>query len=209
VTADESPQTSEWLTRVGAGQEGALAELFDHYRPRLRQMIRLRLDPRVAARLDPSDVLQEVYLDVAGQVRSYLARPSVAFYVWLRGLAWERLVKLHRRHLGAACRAVGREQPLPLESSAALASQLTAAGASPSAALAQEEVRRRVQAALARLGPDDREVILMRDFEDLSNNEVAQALGISASGATMRYGRALFRLKEALSAEWPSGESRP
>src|SRR4051794_39602436 len=107
---DESPLTSQWLTRVGGGDMAALAALLEHHRLRLRKMVRLRLDARLTARLDPSDVLQEVYLDVTGQIRAYLDKPRVAFYVWLRALAWERLVKLHRRHLGAGCRAAGREQ---------------------------------------------------------------------------------------------------
>jgi RNA polymerase sigma-70 factor, ECF subfamily len=203
---DESPQTAGWLRRVAGGDPSALADLFTHYRARLRRLVQLRLDPRVATRLDPSDVLQEVYLDAAGQVEAYLRQPRVSFYVWLRGLAWERLVKLHRRHLGAECRAVGREQPLPGDISSA---GLEAGGTSPGEALVQDELRRRVSAALARLDDDDREVILMRDLEDLSNNEVAEALGLTPSGATMRYGRALFRLKEALRADRPAGESTP
>jgi RNA polymerase sigma-70 factor (ECF subfamily) len=207
--AEEAPSTTECLNRIRAGDTKALAELFEAYRPQLRRMVDLRLDGRLAARLDPSDVLQEVYLDMAGQLDGYLRKPRVAFYVWLRGLAWERLLKLHRRHLGAECRAVSREQALPLESSAVLAWQFLAPGASPSEALLQEELRRRVQRALAKLEEEDREVILMRDFENMTNGEVAQALGIGASGATMRYGRALFRLKEILIADGPVGESKP
>jgi RNA polymerase sigma-70 factor (ECF subfamily) len=172
-------------------------------------MVELRLDSRVAARLDPSDVLQEVYLDMAGQIQGYLRQPKVNFYVWLRGLTWERLLKLQRRHLGAECRAIGRERALPLESSGALVSQLLTPGASPSGALVLEELRHRVQLALAKLDDNDREVILMRDFEGMTNGEVAQTLGLSASGATMRYGRALYRLKEILTADWPAGESKP
>src|SRR5262249_45879174 len=133
----------------------------------------------------------------------------VGFYVWLRGLTWERLLKLHRRHLGAVCRAIGREQALPLDSSAALAGQFVACSTGPSEAVVKEELRHRVQQALAKLDEEDREVILMRDFEDMTNGEVAQALDLGASGATMRYGRALFRLKEILSLNWPAGESKP
>jgi RNA polymerase sigma-70 factor (ECF subfamily) len=206
---EEPPQTSECLRRVQAGDSAALAALFDSYRVQLRRMVELRLDGRVAARLDPSDVLQEVYLDMAGQIAGYLRKPEVNFYVWLRGLAWERLLKLQRRHLGAECRAVGREQALPLESSSALAQQCLAPGTSPSGAMVQEELRHRVQLALAKLDEKDREVILMRDFEGMTNGEVAQTLGVSASGATMRYGRALYRLKEFLAADWPAGESKP
>jgi RNA polymerase sigma-70 factor (ECF subfamily) len=206
---DESPQTVQWLERLRAGEKDALAVLFDHYRPRLRNMVQLRLDARVAARFDASDVLQEVYLDVAQQIGRYIDRPQVSFYIWLRGLTWERLLKLHRSHLGTARRAVVREQPLPAESSAALAGQLLAGGVSPSDMMVRDELRRRIQNALARLAPEDREVILMRDFEDMSNNEVAEALGLGPSGVTMRYGRAMYRLKEILVAEWPQGESQP
>jgi RNA polymerase sigma-70 factor (ECF subfamily) len=205
----EPAHTTELLNRVRAGDTAAQAELFEAYRLRLRRMVDLRIDGRLAARLDPSDVLQELYLDVAAQMEAYLRQPRVDFYVWLRGLAWERLLKLHRRHLGAKCRAIGREQALPLDSSAALAEQFLARGVSPSEALLKEELRRRVQQALAKLEEEDREVILMRDFEDMTNGEVAQALDLGASGATMRYGRALFRLKEILSADWPAGESKP
>jgi RNA polymerase sigma-70 factor (ECF subfamily) len=103
-------------------------------------MVRLRMDGRLAARVDVSDVLQEAYLDAARQVESYLRQPTVAFYVWLRGLAWERLLNFHRQHLGAQCRAVGREAPLPAESSLLLGQQLLAQGPSPSHALVKEEL---------------------------------------------------------------------
>jgi RNA polymerase sigma-70 factor (ECF subfamily) len=206
---EEPPHTSECLRRVGDGDTAALAVLFDSYRDQLHRMVELRLDGRVAARLDPSDVLQEVYLDMAGQIDGYLRQPQVNFYVWLRGLTWERLLKLQRRHLGAECRMVGREQALPLESSSAFARQLLATGASPSDDMVQKELRHRVQLALAKLDEKDREVILMRDFEGMTNGEVAQTLGLSASATTMRYGRALYRLKEFLTTDTPTGESKP
>ena len=206
---DELPEMKAWLDRLREGDQEALAALFSHCTPRLRQMLRLRMDSRLATRLDVSDVLQEAYLDAARQLPNFLHQSQVAFYVWLRGLTWQRLLKLQRRHLGAQRRAVQREQPLPMESSALLAAQLLAQGTSPSQALLQDELRQRVQRALAKLEPDDRDVILMRDFEDLSNGEVAQALGLSASAATMRYGRALYRLKEILVAELSAGESQP
>jgi RNA polymerase sigma-70 factor (ECF subfamily) len=206
---EEAPSISQWLDRCRQGDAEALAELFTHFRSRLRQMVECRIDRRLAARIDPSDVLQEVYLDVARQIEAYLDNPRVCVYVWLRGLTWQRLLKLQRRHAGAQRRAVGRELSLATEPSSMLAARLLAGGSSPSQALLKEELRQRLQAALARLGPDDREVILMRDFEDMSNGEVAQALGLSASGATMRYGRALIRLKEILEKDRPSGESMP
>jgi RNA polymerase sigma-70 factor (ECF subfamily) len=209
MTIDEPSQTTVLLRRLHSGDRDALVAIFDYYRPRLRHMLRLRMDARLAARLDTSDVLQEAYLDAARQVQGYLQQPKVAIYVWLRQLAWERLLNLQRQHLDAQCRAVAREVPLPVESSALLAKALLAQGPSPSQALLQEELRRRLQRALAKLDPPDRDVLLMRHYEDMSNGEVAQALGVSASGATMRYGRALFRLKEILLAELAAGESRP
>ncbi len=206
---EDSPQTQEWLHQLQGGDMQALGTLFDFYRGRLRQMVQLRLDKRLAARVDPSDVLQEVYLDAARQVAGYLRRPKVAFYVWLRGLARERVLKLQRRHVGAKRRSTEREQQLPLESSALLAQQFLAQGPCPSQALAKKELRRRVQRALAKLDPEDQEVILMRDFENMTNGEVAQVLGLGDSGATMRYGRALYRLKESLLADLNPGETNP
>jgi RNA polymerase sigma-70 factor (ECF subfamily) len=206
--ADEPASTHALLARLKQGDAAVLAALFDYYRPRLRQMVRLRMDGRLAKRVDASDVLQDAFLDAARQLPGYLRQPRVAFYVWLRGLTWERLLKVQEQHLGAACRAVQRELPLP-PSSILLARALLAPRPTPSEALLQEELRQRVQEALARLQPADREVILMRDFEGLTNGEVAQALGLGASAATMRYGRALLRLKELLMADLPAGGSRP
>jgi RNA polymerase sigma-70 factor (ECF subfamily) len=163
------------------------------------------MDPRLGGRVDPSDVLQEAFVDAMRQLPNYLRRPNVALYVWLRGLTSKRLLKLHRRHLRAHCRAVDREWTLPPDSSAALARQLIGSDTSPSQAMIQDELRQRVQAALARLRDDDREVILMRQFEDMSNGEVAQALNLSDAAATMRYGRALYRLKELLLADGIGG----
>jgi RNA polymerase sigma-70 factor (ECF subfamily) len=193
------------LERIDRGDQEALGDLFDSYRPRLRRMVQFRMDARVAARLDPSDVLQEAYLDAAQQIRHYLDRRDVDVYVWLRGLTWQRLLKLHRTHLGTQCRSVEREQPLADDSSVAVAQRLLARGHGPDQPLLQEEIRQRVQNALSLLDPHDREVILMREVEDLSNSEVAQVLGLSPSVATMRYGRALFRLQKVLALD--SGEA--
>jgi RNA polymerase sigma-70 factor (ECF subfamily) len=206
---EDSSQTQDWLDQFRGGDMQALGALFDFYRSRLRQMVQFRLDKRLAARIDPSDVLQEVYLDAARQVAGYLHQPKVAFYVWLRGLAWERVLMLQRRDVGAKRRSTQREQQLPLESSALLAQQLLAQEPTPSQALVKKELRRRVQRALARLAPEDQEVILMREFENLSNREVAQVLGLGDAGATMRYGRALYRLKEILLADLSPGETTP
>jgi RNA polymerase sigma-70 factor (ECF subfamily) len=199
--SNKSRDTQRWLDDLRQGNADALAALLDYYRPRLRQMVRLRMDRQLAARVDPSDVIQEVYLDASRQIRAYLQECKVDFYVWLRGLAGQRLSNIRRQHLGAKRRSALREVALPAESSLLLAEQLLAGGTSPSRALLKRELRRRVQHALEKLQPDDREVILMRHFEEMSNREVAQAIGLSPSGATMRYGRALFRLKEILLAD--------
>lgn len=206
---NEPFEVEQLLGRLRTGDQQALGNLFALYRPRLQRMVELRLDPRMTARLDASDVLQEAYLDASQQAAAYLESPRVACYVWLRGLTWQRLIKLQRQHLGARRRATELEVSLPAGSSAVLASQLLDRGPCPGEAILQEELRQRVQRALTLLQPVDQEIILLRDFEGLSNREAAQTLGIADSAATMRYGRALVRLREVLTAEWPSGESRP
>ena len=125
----------------------------------------MRLDPRASGRVDPSDVLQEAYLDAAEGVRHYAENPTVSSYVWLRGLTWERLMRVMRTHLGAQCRAAQRECPLPGESSIFLVKQLLVGQSTPSKALRREELQHRVQGALQALDAVDREVILMRHFE--------------------------------------------
>jgi RNA polymerase sigma-70 factor (ECF subfamily) len=189
------------VERLRGGDPTALADLFDFYRPRLRQMVRLRMGPATAARFDPSDVLQEAFLDAARQIDGYLKQQQVPVYIWLRSLTWERLIKLLHRHLGAGCRSALREMTLPDDSEAALAERLFDPAASPGHELLRQELRQRVRRALAALKPDDAEVILMRHFEGMSNREVALALGLSDAGASVRHGRALLRLKALLDAD--------
>jgi len=185
----------------------ALAAVFEHYRPRLRQVVRVRMDTRLAARIDPSDVVQDSFFDAARRIDSYCANPGVSAFVWLRGLAMDRLLKLQRRHLGTQRRSMRRELRLPADRSAVLMGQLLAKGPSPSQAALREELRDRIQRAILRLRPSDRELILMRHFEGMSNAEVAETLNIKESTATMRHGRALHRLRE-LMADLAPGDSR-
>jgi RNA polymerase sigma-70 factor (ECF subfamily) len=206
---DEPPVTRPLLDRLRQGDRDALGDLFAYYRPRLRQMLRLRIDARLAARLDPSDVLQEAYLDAARQVDNYVREPKVTAYIWLRGLARERLANLEQQHLGARRRAVSRDLSLPGQSSLLLAKHLLAPGTGSGEAFLKHGVRQQVQRALARISAEDREVLLMRHFEGMTNGEVAQALSLTDSTATMRYGRALFRLKEVLVAELNARGSPP
>jgi RNA polymerase sigma-70 factor (ECF subfamily) len=193
------------LPRALAGDAAALGRLFEQHRGRLRQMVRLRLDRRLCGRLDPSDVLQEAYLDLARRLPEYAADPAVPFYLWLRSLTGQRLIDLHRRHLGAKMRDAGQEVSLyrgalPQASSASLAQQLLGRLTSPTQAALRAELQLRVQEALNSLAPMDREVLTLRHFELLTTEETAQVLGIKRSAAANRYVRALARLKDVLAA---------
>ena len=197
--------TDELLRRARAGDEAALAALFVHYRDRLRKMVRLRLDRRLSGRIDTSDVLQDAYLDVARRFPEYAAAPAVPFYIWLRALTGQRLIDLHRHHLGAEMRDAGREVSLyrgalPTASSASLAQQLLAGLTSPTQAAIREEMQLRLQEALNSMDAIDREVVVLRHFEELSNAEAAEVLGIDAPAASKRYIRAIRRLKAILDA---------
>ena len=202
---DSQATTDDLVQRAKAGDTAALGELFAHYRDRLRKMVRLRLDRRVAGRLDASDVLQEAYLDVARRFPEYAAAPAVPFYVWLRELTGQRLIDLHRQHLGAKMRDAGQEVSLyrgalPQASSASLAQQLLAGLTSPTQAAVRAEMQLKLQEALNSMDPIDREVVVMRHFEELNNIETAAALGIEPSAASKRYIGALRRLKTILNA---------
>jgi RNA polymerase sigma-70 factor (ECF subfamily) len=192
------------LGRATAADAEALAELFDRYRERLRQMVCLRLDRRLHGRLDPSDVLQETYLDLAKRFPEYAAQPALPFFLWLRWLTGQKLIDLHRHHLGTKMRDAGQEVSLyrgalPQASSESLAAQLLGKLTSPSQAAMRVETQIRVQEAINSMDPMDREVLVLRHFEMLSNEETGKVLGISKKAASNRYVRALERLKEILS----------
>jgi RNA polymerase sigma-70 factor (ECF subfamily) len=200
---DSAATTDDLLRRARAGDAAALGALFAHYRGRLRQMVRLRLDRRLAGRLDASDVLQEAYLDVARRFPEYAAVPAVPFYVWLRALTGQRLIDLHRQHLGAKMRDAGQEVSLyrgalPQASSASLAQQLLAGLTSPTQAAVRAEMQLKLQEALNSMDPMDREVVVLRHFEELNNVETAAVLGIEPAAASKRYLRAVRRLKAIL-----------
>jgi RNA polymerase sigma-70 factor (ECF subfamily) len=199
----ESSETTVLLERLRAGDARAAAELFARYRDRLYRMVRLRLDRRLQGRVDPSDVLQEAYLDVARRLPEYLADPAVPLYLWLRFLTGQRLLALHRHHLGAQMRDAGQEVSLyrgalPQATSMSLAAQLLGRFTLPSQAAVRAEMQIHLQEALNTLDPLDREILALRHFEELSNSETAQVLGIQKSAASNRYVRALVRLKDVL-----------
>jgi RNA polymerase sigma-70 factor (ECF subfamily) len=196
-------EIDELLRRAGDGDERAVTELFDRYRKRLRQMIRLRLDRRLQGRVDPSDVLQDAYIDLTEQLPSYFARPEMPFFLWLRLVAGQRLMRVHRLHLGAAMRDAGREVSLykgalPQASSVSLAAQLLGRFTSASQAAVRAERQLQLQAAINGMEEIDREIIALRHFEELSNGEVAEILGLSKAAASNRYIRAMVRLQAIL-----------
>jgi RNA polymerase sigma-70 factor (ECF subfamily) len=193
--------TEQLLACAAQGDEAALGRLLERHRQRLRHMIALRLDPRLQARLDASDVLQETLTEAARRLGDYARRRPLPFYPWLRQLAWERLVQLQRRHVRAGKRSVRREQPdLPLsqESAVALAERLVSRGSSPSARLRRSEQRRRIQAVLEQLAESDREVLALRYLEHLSTQELSAILGLTPAGVKTRQLRALQRLRDLL-----------
>jgi RNA polymerase sigma-70 factor (ECF subfamily) len=204
-----SADTVRLIELARSGDAAALNEIFSRHRDRLRRMVELRLDRRLLSRIDPSDVIQESYLDAARRLEEYLADPRVPLFLWLRLVVGDRLRKLHRDHLGTQMRDAGREvslyrDPLPAASSAALAAQLLGRLTSPTQAAVRAEQMLRVQEALNALDPVDREVICLRHFEGLSRAEAAQVLGIEEAATAKRLVRALARLKGVL-AGMPGG----
>ena len=196
----------ELLRRALEGDEPALAALFDGSRDRLRKMVRLRLDRRLSGRVDASDVLQDAYLDVRRRIAEYARDPTaMPFHLWLRLVAGQRLTDVHRHHLGSQMRDAGCEVslhrgPFPQADSMSLAAQLLGKLTSASQAAIRAEHKLIVQEALGGMDSIDREVLALRHFEQLSNDETALVLGLSKSAASNRYIRALRRLKEILSS---------
>jgi RNA polymerase sigma-70 factor, ECF subfamily len=203
---NDSGQTKDLLGRAGQGDKEALGELFGHHQDRLRRMVLLRLDRRLQGRIDPSDVLQEAYLELSRSLADYLRNPAMPFFLWLRLITGRKLLALHRHHLGAQVRDAGREVSLhrgalPQASSVSLAAQLLGRYSSPSQAAMRAELQIRIQEALNSMDPLDREVLALRHFEQLSNAETAQVLGLGPTAASNRYVRALKRLRKILISE--------
>jgi RNA polymerase sigma-70 factor (ECF subfamily) len=197
---DDTELVGELTRRATQGELPALAELFARHRVRLRQMIRLRLDRRLQGRVDPSDVLQDAFVDLAAKLPEYALRPDVPIFLWLRLVVGERLLRVHRHHLGAAMRDAGQEISLhrgafPEASSASLAARLLGQITSASRAAVRAEMQMLLQEAINGMDPIDREVIALRHFEELTNDEVATTLGLTKAAASKRYVRAMLRLK--------------
>jgi RNA polymerase sigma-70 factor (ECF subfamily) len=200
----ESDATAILLERAGDGDQQALEVLFEMHRERLHRMVRLRMDPRVRGRIDASDVIQEAHLDAWRRLDAYLRDPKMPFFLWLRFLAGQKLLELHRHHLRTQRRDARKEVRLfvglmPEASSVAVADQILSKRTSPSDAAARAEMSLHVQDALNTMEPLDREVLVLRHFEQLSNTETALELGIKNGAASQRYVRALERLEAVLS----------
>lgn len=197
-----SERTELLLDRLRHDDGEALGELFELHRERLWRMLYVRLDSRLTSRLSPEDVLQETFLDVARRIGEYLADTGVPFYVWLRFLTLQRMQMMQRAHLGAQMRDVREEVSLApsgtFASSESMAGQLVSHMTSPSQAAIRHELRERLRAALDEMDPLDREVLALRHFEELGNNEVAEILGIGKDAASKRHVRALKRLRDIL-----------
>jgi RNA polymerase sigma-70 factor (ECF subfamily) len=165
-------------------------------------MVAVRMDKRLAARVDASDIVQEALTEASQKLPDYLQQERLPFYPWLRQLAWESLIGAYRRHVGAKARSVTREQHdemvLPDHSSAQLAARLLASGTSPSARISRKELRVRVQRMLSQLSPRDREVLVLRYLEQLSTSETAAVLGLTVDGVKSRQRRALERFSNLL-----------
>ena len=193
----DSAETLRLLERAGRGDRAAVEALLERHRPDVLGFVRLHIDPRLQARVDPSDVVQEAQLEMARRMNDFLRRRPMPFRLWARKTAYERMLNLRRDHLRAK-RSVNREDDLPDHSSMLLASPFLAAGPSPSKAAAARETAERVRTAVGGLAEADREILLMRHAEDLPYEEIGCLLGVEPAAARKRYGRALIRLQKVL-----------
>ncbi len=199
--ASNASDTDILISLAGGGDARAMGELFDRFRGRLRTLVRLRMDRKLQGRVDPSDILQETYLEAARRIGKFAQERTMPFFLWLRFLAAQRLMISHRRHLGTRKRAAEvsiHGRGVPHTQTGSLAEQLLGDFTGPDAVAMRGELRVKLQQALESMDPMDREVLTMRHFEQLSNSEVALALSISKTAASNRYVRALDRLREIL-----------
>jgi len=197
-----TPETQELLEQARQGDAGAVERLLTTHREPLRRMIGLRLDPALAARVDASDIVQDVLLEAHRRLQDYLRKPAMPFHLWLRHIAKDHIIDAHRHERLAQRRSIDREQSLhahrPDESSFDWAAQFFDQELTPASAAMRQEMERKVQEAIERLDEDDREIILMRYVEQLSNQDVAQALELTEAAASMRCLRAVRRLQALL-----------
>lgn len=208
----EQQPTQELLAQAKGGDDSAVNQLMDRHRNSLRQLIRMRLDARIQKRVDVSDVIQDVLVEANRRLDRYIDNPIMPFHLWLRQIAKDRIIDAHRRHRVSAKRSVDREQGMVIprghdHSSIQLASLLGDARLTPAAAALQKEMAAKVEAAISQLDDKDCEIITMRHYEHLSNQEIGTILGLTEPAASMRYLRAIKRLKAVMQAEETSENS--
>lgn len=202
MSAASPRETDERLEQVLAGDEQAFASVFADHRERLWRMVHFRLDRRLQGRVDADDVLQEAYLDAVKRLPHFADSQPMSFFVWLRLVVGQTLIDVHRRHLGAKMRDAEREESIQQQlsegTSISLSFHLLAHLTSPSQSAVRQELISLVEEALGGMSDTDREVLALRHFEELTNNEVAEVLGLERKAASIRYVRALARLKTVL-----------
>ena len=205
-------QTQALLNRVREGEAEAVDKLLERHRDSLRHIVQMRLDRKIQRRVDVSDIVQDVLVEANRRLRDYLNNPCMAFHLWIRQIAKDRIIDAHRRHRVSAKRSIDREQPIFApsneQSTMDLIGQLFHPDLTPAANAMQREIAVQVELSIQELPETDRDMILMRHFEQLSNQEIAEALGITEPAASMRYLRAMRKLREIITQADTSGESR-
>jgi RNA polymerase sigma-70 factor (ECF subfamily) len=197
----EPTETNELLLQAGRGETAAVNQLLDRHRDALRRVVELRMDRKLGQRVDASDIVQDVMLEASQRLADYVRDPKMPFKLWLRHLAMDRVIEMHRHHRVAARRSLDREQALPAipdQSSLDLLAQLRDQELTPAAATIRRELEQRFLAAVEQLDDEDREIVLLRHVEHLSNSEAADLLGLTPPAAGMRHLRALRRLRTIL-----------
>jgi RNA polymerase sigma-70 factor (ECF subfamily) len=198
-----SPESTDKLLNDARGGGDAVDRLLGEFREPLRRMVRQRMDPALARRVDASDIVQDVLIEATQRLQEYLKKPEMPFHLWVRHLAQDRIIDTHRRHRAAQRRSIDREQPIARpawndESNASFVMNFVDREATPASEAIRQELSRKLNAAIDEMDDDDREILLMRHQEMLGNQEVAQALAITEAAASMRYLRAVRRLKAIL-----------
>ncbi len=210
----EPDPTGKLLVGAKRGDESAIEQLLTRHRDALKRMIDMRLDKRVAQRVDVSDIVQEVLVEASRRLQIYLENPAMPFHLWIRQIAKDRIIDAHRRHRVSAKRSVDRERRLEVQgtldaSTIELAGQLLDPELTPAAKATQREMALQVQACIEQLEDRDRDILLMRHYEQLTNQEVAVTLGLTEPAASMRYLRALKRLRSIIAGETSDFENGP
>ncbi len=201
--------TKNDLEQLASGDPAELARVFELYRPRLERLVEFRLDRSLKGRVDTADILQEAFLTISTRLPSFIASPDVSLFVWLRRLTLQCVVDTHRHHFRHK-RNVGKEVKLSMvghgdATSLSIAQALFDPQLSPSKIASQAEELDRMREALDTMDEMDREVLALRHFEQLSNNETAEALGLSVTAASNRYVRAMGRLATLMNLDESSG----